>query len=334
MNSINEYNYNLPRAFIAQNPAKKRHESRLLVYNIKKRSIEHRHFFEICDYLQKGDLLVVNETKVVNTKLEGRKETGGSASITIIKKKKNKEYEAFVKCKNPQIGNILLFPNGLNAEITKKIDFHFLLRFNKPIERILKQKGDFTLPGYIHNKKYDRKRYQTVFASKEGSVAAPTAGLHFSKNIIDRLENKGIRFAKICLHIGLGTFAEIRIEDYKKHTMHSEWFEITKETADLINDRKGRLFVVGTTSLRALESASQKNGKIKACAKETNIFIHPGHKFKVKFDGLITNFHLPKTTLLLLVASIVGDKWRDIYEEAVKQKYRFYSFGDAMMILR
>ncbi|MFA5381770.1 MAG: tRNA preQ1(34) S-adenosylmethionine ribosyltransferase-isomerase QueA [Candidatus Micrarchaeia archaeon] len=332
MESINNYYYNLPTELIAQKPLDKRHESRLLIYNKKEDSIEHRHFFELVDYLKKGDILVVNETKVVNTKLIGQKETGGQASITLIKKKNNKEYEAFVKCKNPQIGNKLLFQDGVIAEIASQIDFHFLLKFNQPIEKIIKQKGDFTLPGYIHNENYDRKKYQTVFALKEGSVAAPTAGLHFSSKLIERLEAKGIEIVKICLHVGLGTFAEIREEDYKKHKMHFEWFEIDKKAAEVINKRKGALYVVGTTSLRTLESATLKNGKVKACAKETNLFIYPGYKFNLKFDGLITNFHLPRTSLLLLIASLIGDKWHELYNEAIEQHYRFYSFGDAMFI--
>ncbi len=332
MESINQYYYNLPKELIAQEPSNKRHESRLLIYDLKKKEIEHRNFFELIDYVKKGDIIVVNETKVVNTKLEGRKDTGGQASITLIKKKTPKQYEAFVKCKNPQVGNKLFFQDGVTAEIVSQIDFHFLLKFNQSIEKVLKQKGDFTLPGYIHNEAYDRKRYQTVFASKEGSVAAPTAGLHFSKRLIERLEDKGVQIVTICLHVGLGTFAEIRDEDYTKHKMHSEWFEISKKTADSINKRKGALYVVGTTSLRALESASQKNGKVKACAKETSLFVYPGYKFNLNFDGLITNFHLPRTSLLLLVASLVGDKWHDIYESAIKYKYRFYSFGDAMFI--
>ncbi|MCC7552731.1 tRNA preQ1(34) S-adenosylmethionine ribosyltransferase-isomerase QueA [Candidatus Micrarchaeota archaeon] len=332
MKSINQYYYNLPSELIAQNPVNKRHESRLLIYDFKEGKINHRNFFELIEYLKKGDILVVNETKVVNTKLEGQKESGGHVSITIINKKSSKQYEAFVKCKNPQIGNKLFFQDGVIAEIVSKIDFHFLLNFNQSIEEVLKQKGDFTLPGYIHNESYDRKRYQTVFAFKDGSVAAPTAGLHFSKTLLDRLEEKGINVEKVCLHVGLGTFAEIRDEDYTKYKMHSEWFEISKKTADSINKRKGALYVVGTTSLRALESASQKNGKVKACAKETSLFVYPGYKFNLNFDGLITNFHLPRTSLLLLVASLIGDKWHDIYESAIKYKYRFYSFGDAMFI--
>lgn len=332
MESINQYYYNLPKELIAQEPVSKRHESRLLIYDVKNDFMDHRHFFELVDFLKKGDVLVVNDTKVINTKLEGQKSTGGQVSITLIKKRSSKQYEAFVKCKNPQVGNKLLFADGITAEVTNQIDFHFVLEFNQPIENTLKQKGDFTLPGYIHNENYDRKRYQTVFASKEGSVAAPTAGLHFSNSLIERLEVKGIEIVFICLNVGLGTFAEIRDEDYTKHKMHSEWFEISKQTADVINKRKGKLFVVGTTSLRALESASQKNGKVKACAKETSLFVYPSYKFNLKFDGLITNFHLPRTSLLLLVASLIGDKWHYIYESAIKYKYRFYSFGDAMFI--
>ncbi len=334
MTSMDKYYYNLPKELIAQNPVSKRHESRLLIYDSIKDKIDHRHFFEIIEFVKKGDIIVLNDTKVVHTKLEGQKQTGGSVSITLIKKKNKLEYEAFIKCKNPLVGNKLLFLDGLSAEIIKKIDSHFLLQFNMPIEKVLKQKGDFTLPGYIHNEKYDRKRYQTVFASKEGSVAAPTAGLHFSKKLIERLENKGVKIVYICLHVSLGTFGDIREKDYKKHKMYSEWFEIPKQTADAINKRKGKLYVVGTTSLRALESASQQNGKIKVCAKQTSLFVCPGHKFKLKFDGLITNFHLPRTSLLLLVAAIIGEKWKDLYEEAIKQRYRFYSFGDAMFILK
>ena len=344
MVSIKNFDYSLPKSLIAQEPAMERHGSRLLVYNLKNRDIKHKKFADIIDFLRKGDIVVINDTKVIKTRLHGKKKTGGNAAITIISHKQGRVYEAFVKCKNPIIGTKLLFDEGLAGTIAGKIEDRFLVRFNRSaetVENILEKKGDYTLPGYIKNTEYDRQRYQTVFAEQEGSIAAPTAGLHFSEKLMRALEKKGVRFARVRLHVGIGTFQEIKEDDYTKHEMHEEWVEVPEETAQMINERKGRLgkegklFIVGTTALRALETATDTRGKVHPYNGRTKLFVYPGYKFKLKFDGMITNFHLPRSTLLLLIATIIGngDDWKRIYEEAKKKKYRFYSFGDAMMIL-
>jgi len=333
MHSIKDYDYQLPKELIAQYPIKVRDHSKLLIYNKKTKEMTHHQFTEIINYLTEGDVIVINETKVINTKLIGKKSTGGQASITIIKPVTNTQYEAFVKCKSPKPGTQLIFSNDLSCEIISKSDDHFIINFSSQPDKELNDNGDYTLPGYIHNQAYDRDRYQTVFADKKGSVAAPTAGLHFTPELIKQLENKGIKFAKVCLHVGLGTFAEIRDNDYTKHKMHTEQFEITPDTANIINNRKGKLIVVGTTSLRSLESACNDEGQVIPIKTDTGIFIYPGYKFKLKFNGIITNFHLPKTSLLLLISTIIGNAWKTIYNEAIKEKYRFYSFGDAMLII-
>jgi len=348
MPSIKEFDYNLPKQLIAQEPSKIRHKSRLLVYHCARERlglnergfiehrIEHREFSDIIDYLNKGDVIVINETKVMKTRLYGHKKSGGKVAITIVEKIGSNEYDVFVKCKNPKIGTELIFENGLRGKIINGREERFIVRFNKPIKDIIERKGDYTLPGYIHNKEYDRHRYQTVFANehKEGSIAAPTAGLHFSDELIERLKMKGVVFAKVCLHVGIGTFNEVRATDYTKHKMHVEWVEVPDNVAHMINERKGKLFIVGTTSLRALETATDENGLVHPFKGFTRLFVYPGYRFKLKFDGMITNFHLPRSTLLLLIAGIIGNDWKRVYQEAIKKKYRFYSFGDAMLILR
>jgi len=338
MPCIKDYEYELPKELIAQEPLRNRDESRLLIYHLKDKQIEHKKFKDIIDYFQPGDMIVVNETKVIKTRLFGHKETGGSASITIVKKISKNKYDVFVRAKNPHLGTRIIFDVDGDEELVGEIigtdKERFVIKFNKNVSRILEKNGDYTLPGYIKNLNYDRSRYQTLFAKSEGSIAAPTAGLHFSKNLIDKLKKKGIVFAEICLHISLGTFQEVKVNDYTKHDMHEEWVRITKETAEMINNRKGRLIVVGTTSLRALETATDRNGKIKPFNGFTKLFIYPGYKFRLKFDAMITNFHLPRSTLLLLIASIIGNDWKYVYDEAIKNRYRFYSFGDAMLILK
>lgn len=342
MHSIKEFDYVIPKQLIAQEPAKERHESKLLIYHKKGSKIQHKRFRDIINYLNPGDIIVVNETKVMKTRLYGCKRTGGRAAITVVNKIDDMRHDVFVSCKNPKIGTELIFEGGLKGKIigfTGQQNERFIIEFNKPIHEILESKGDYTLPGYIHNSDYERQRYQTVFAreEKEGSIAAPTAGLHFSKELVRDVENKGVRIAKICLHVGIGTFNEVREDDYTKHRMHKEWVEVTEKTANLINERNkrgGRLFVVGTTTLRALETAAVEGGTVHPFIGPTDLFIRPGYRFKLRFDGMITNFHLPRSTLLLLVATIIGDAWRQVYVEAIRKRYRFYSFGDAMLILK
>lgn len=344
-NNIDNYDYNLPKELIAQQPLDKRDQSKLLVYDKKNHMIEHKKFQHIINYLNKDDIIVINETKVIKTRLYGKKETGGKVAITLIEKIENKKdlkyvYDAFLHCKNPKLGTKLIFDNGLIAEVikTKVNGERFHIKFNNNPKQYLEQDGDYTLPGYIKNTKYKRERYQTQFANKKGSIAAPTAGLHFSQELIKKLEDKGIIFAKVCLHVGIGTFQEVRTQDYTKHKMHEEYIELDKKTANLINNRKGKLIVVGTTSLRTLESIANKKGKLKEYKGKTDLFVYPGYKFNLKFDSMITNFHLPKSTLLLLISTILGKDendnpiWKNIYYEAIKNKYRFYSFGDAMFI--
>ncbi len=337
MPSLNDYMYDLPKELIAQQPSHLREESRLLVYHVNEREVEHRTFRDITEYLEKGDMVVVNNTKVLKTRLVGRKATGGRAAITIVAPLGNRRYDVFVRCKNPNIGTELLFQEGLVGRIVESgiEGERFIIEFNysdEKVKEIIEKHGDYTLPGYIKNYDYDRKRYQTVFAKREGSIAAPTAGLHFSKELIARLKEKGVEFAEVCLHVGIGTFQPITENDYTKHKMHSERVVVDEATARAVNRRRGRLILVGTTTLRALETATDQNGIVHPYNGDTNLFIYPGYRFKLKFDGLITNFHLPGSTLILLVAAIIGDDWKRVYEEAISKRYRFYSFGDAMFI--
>jgi len=337
MPSIKDYDYYLPKELIAQSPAEPRDSSRLLVYHKPTGCIEHRIFRDILDYLRSGDVLVANESRVVKTRLTGRKGSGGRVSITLVDvvDEKKHEYDVFVKGKNPKIGTLLYFSGGLVGEIVDKNETRFVIKFNKDPLPVIERYGDYTLPGYIHNERYDRDRYQTVFANpvRSGSIAAPTAGLHFTQDLLDKLREKGIIFTTTCLHVGIGTFQEVEVDDYTKHKMHSEWVEVDEETANIINNRKGRLFVVGTTSLRALETATDESGMVRPYRGYTDLFIYPGYRFKLSLDGMITNFHLPRSTLLLLVSAIIGDDWKRVYRTAVEKRYRFFSFGDAMLIL-
>lgn len=332
---LSEFKYDLEKERIAQFPSQKRDKSRLFVSRDNK--IEHKKFSDIVDYFEKGDVLVLNHTKVEKAKLIGKKETGANAEIILEKRLENGLYKARVKTNNPKMGNVLVFDKGLKAQIVENDQGECLLRFNlDDPEKIIDEIGQLPLPGYIKRsaKKDDEKRYQTVYAEKKGSLAAPTAGLHFTEEILDMLIKKGVVIAKVCLHVGFGTFLPVRSEDITKHKMHPEYFEINKKNADLINNRVGRLFVVGTTSLRALES-SFKDGKVVSGKGITDIFIYPGYKFKNKIDALITNFHLPGSTLIMLVSAFIGrKKTLSLYEEAKKKDYRFFSYGDCMLLFK
>lgn len=337
MDSLNDFDYTLPKELIAHAPAEKRHQSRLLVYDMRNRNIKHMLFKDIIRYINHGDVFVVNNTKVVKTKLYGKKRSGGKCAITFVSYKGKSVYDVFIQCKNPIVGTRLFFKDGLVGTIVERdIDNkRFLVKFNKEahaVKDILDRTGDYTLPGYIKNNTYERGRYQTLFAKNEGSIAAPTAGLHFSKELIAKLKRKGAHFVEVCLHIGIGTFKEIEDEDYTKHRMHEERVEVPLETARIINEREGKLIVVGTTVLRAVETATDNKGTVRRYNGFTGLFIYPGYRFKLRFDGMITNFHLPKSSLLLLVASIIGKDWKCLYEEAIRHNYKFYSFGDAMFI--
>lgn len=331
---LSDFDYKLEKKFIAQQPIKNRSKSKLLIYNKRINKTKHEIFNNLINYLNKDDVLVINTTKVISSKLIGKKETGSQAEVILLKKIKKNIYESLIDSRKPQINGKIIFNNNYFCTILKKENNIYTIKFNKNISHYLKITGKVPLPSYVKNTKIKNERYQTIYSKKGESFAAPTAGLHFTKSLINKIKKKGIKIAEINLNVGLGTFLPILNEDFKKHRMHEETFEISKKNAEIINNRKGKLFVVGTTSLRALES-SIKKGKIMNCKKSTNIFIYPGYKFKNKIDGLITNFHLPKSSLLLLVSAYIGkNNILKLYDIAKKNKYKFYSFGDSSLLIR
>ncbi len=332
---LSDFDYKLPKDLIAQEPLKDRSSSKLMV--VKDKTIHHKHFKDILGYLEPGDVLVLNETRVEPVRLKGRKVTGAKAEFIVSKKINSNTYQVQIKTHSVKIGGEFLFNHDLKAKVLGCDGMNFIVRFNKDdIEPILRDIGEMPLPTYI--KKHTdntKKEYQTVYAKYSGSIAAPTAGFHFTPELLKKIEKKGIKIAKITLHIGYGTFLPVRTEDIKGHKMHSEWFRITKKAAETINSRRGRLVCVGTTSLRALESAAAEDRMIYAQSKETDIFIYPGHDWRSGVDMLITNFHLPKTTLLMLVSAFTDqDMIKKAYQEAIKEGYRFFSFGDSMLLYR
>ena len=322
-----DFDYSLPKEFIAQKPVSPRDSSKLMVVNSK---IEHKRFYELIDYFKEGDVLVINETKVIPAKLVGRKETGSRAEI-IVEEFEGKICKGYIKTRNPRIGTKLIF-GKYNAEIIDENKGMFTIRFDENIKSVMRSIGRLPTPPYVKRKLDKDSQYQTVYSKKKGSIAAPTAGLHFTKRLLDKIRKKGVKIAKVCLHVDFGTFLPVR--DINQSRLHAEYYEVDKKNADIINKRKGRLFAVGTTSVRALESAA-KNEKVIAGKGKTEIFIKPGYRFKNKIDGMITNFHLPKSTLLMLASAFIGrKKILDAYKIAVEKKYRFFSFGDAMLILK
>ena len=337
---VSEFGYNLPEELIAQTPIEKRDTSRLMVLDRKAQTIEHKVFKDILDYLNPGDVLVRNNTKVIPARLYGKKETGANVEFLLLNQIENDVWECIVRPGNKlHIGTKVIFGDGLlQGEIldtmlggTRKVKFYYNGIFNGILDKI----GLMPLPPYIHEELKEKKRYQTVYAKHEGSAAAPTAGLHFTEELIEKIEKKGIKIVNVTLHVGIGTFRPVKVEKIEEHKMHSEHFYIKKEDANIINNAKKenrRVIAVGTTSCRVLETVSDENGMVKEEEGNTNIFIYPGYKFKC-IDGLITNFHLPESTLLMLVSALAGrDYIMSAYEEAVRQKYRFFSFGDAMFI--
>ena len=338
---LNEFDYNLPEELIAQTPCAKRDHSRLMVLNRKEKTIEHKHFYDIKQYLRKGDTLVFNDTKVMPARLIGhRAKTGGKVEVFLLKRLTNtNQWEILVKPgKKAQLGNIIEFSDELACEVVGHTDFGGRIvefKFDGIFEEILDRLGETPLPPYIHEKLEDKNRYQTVYAREEGSAAAPTAGLHFTKELLEKIKEKGIKIAHVTLHVGLGTFRPVKVENILEHHMHSEYYNVTETAAKMINDTKkngGRIIAVGTTSTRTLESVADENGIIHPGCGNTEIFIYPGYKFKA-IDCLITNFHLPESTLLMLVSALAGKEHiMAAYEEAVKERYRFFSFGDAMFI--
>lgn len=334
-----DYDYDLPQELIAQTPLENRSDSRLMVLNRKKKTIEHKHFSDIVDLLTENDVLVLNDTKVIPARLYGHKEdTGAVIEILLLKDEGNNIWQTLAKPqRRVKIGGILSFGDGrLKARCISKEDMgicRFELLYDGILVEILDALGEMPLPPYIHEKLEQKDRYQTVYAKNPGSAAAPTAGLHFTPELLKRLKNKGVELVYITLHVGLGTFRPVEEDDLTNHVMHSEYYEISKEAADRLNEAKKsgkRIIAVGTTSTRTLESAYD-NG-FKPCCANTSIFIYPGYTFRA-IDAQITNFHLPKSTLIMLVSAFAGREYiLEAYKKAVEEKYRFFSFGDAMLI--
>ena len=335
-----DFDYELPEELIAQTPLEKRDSSRLLVLDKQTGDIEHKHFNEIIDYLNKGDVLVVNNTKVLPARLIGVKEdTNAVIEVLMLKNLGNDTWECLSKpAKRVKVGTIVKFSDELKAECTfigEEGIRNFKFIYTGIFYEILDRLGEMPLPPYIHEKLKDKDRYQTVYAKEIGSAAAPTAGLHFTPDLLDRIKEKGIELEEITLHVGLGTFRPVSVEDVTKHKMHSEFYSMNKKTADVLNKAKKegrRIIAVGTTTTRTLETIMKNNDEFKEISGWTDIFIYPGFKFKA-IDALITNFHLPKSTLVMLVSAFASrDYILNAYKEAVKEKYRFFSFGDAMFI--
>ena len=337
------YNFDLPEELIAQTPIEQRDHSRMLVYDRQAKTITHKHFYDVIDYLNEGDVLVVNNTKVIPARLLGTKvSTGAKAEVFLLKKLEQNKWEVLLKpSKKLKVGTLIRFSDKLECVVEEQFDMgKAYVRFDVKggvFEEVLAEVGTMPLPPYIHKKLEDKDRYQTVYSKIKGSCAAPTAGLHFTPELLEKIRQKGIIVAEVLLHVGLGTFRPVSEDNILKHDMHSEHYEITQETADIINNaRKNghKIVAVGTTSVRVLESvASHNNGELKAEKGDTQIFIYPGYKY-LMVDHLITNFHLPESTLIMLVSAFCGiDETLNFYKVAVQEKYRFFSFGDCCLLL-
>ena len=337
---LSEFYYQLPEELIAQTPISKRDESRLMVLDKKNGDIQHEIFKNIINYLNSGDCLVINNTKVLPARLLGKKETGANVEFVLLNNIEGDIWEAMVRPGNKlHIGTKVIFGDGLlKAEIldvlkdgTRKVKFEYQGIFNEILDRI----GLMPLPPYIHESLKENDRYQTVYAKYNGSAAAPTAGLHFTQELLDKIKSKGVQIANVTLHVGIGTFRPVKEKNIEDHHMHTEHYYIKKEDAEKINNAKKsgkRVIAVGTTSCRTLETVADENGFVKECEGDTSIFIYPGYKFKC-MDALITNFHLPESTLLMLVSALAGkENIMNAYKKAIEEKYRFFSFGDAMFI--
>jgi len=337
-----DFDYHLPESSIAQTPAEPRDSSRLLVLHRDGGNLEHKTFRDVKDYLKTGDLLVVNQTRVIPARIFAKKETGGKVEFLLLRRRDKLTWEALVGGKGLRVGASVQIEDGPQAEIVKILNgSERLIKFSDPIEPFFPKIGNVPLPPYIHEKLSDPERYQTVYSKELGSAAAPTAGLHFTPRLLEVIKANGVKIAYVTLHVGLDTFAPVNEDDPEEHQIHSEWCELSQETADLINTTKqsgGRVIAVGTTSVRTLESATQplkadSQQLIAAFTGPTSLYILPGYQFKV-VDAMITNFHLPKSTLLMLISAFAGrEKILQTYETAIKAGYRFYSFGDAMLIL-
>ncbi|WP_196589752.1 tRNA preQ1(34) S-adenosylmethionine ribosyltransferase-isomerase QueA [Pectinatus cerevisiiphilus] len=338
---LTDFDYELPEELIAQTPCPERDHSRLMVLNRKDESITHAHFFELKKYLKAGDTLVFNNTRVIPARLIGRRDqTGGKVEVFLLRRQEGNQWEVLVKPgRKARVGSIINFGSELSCEIKENTDFGGRIvefSYEGIWEEVLDRLGQTPLPPYIHEKLKDKERYQTVYAKENGSAAAPTAGLHFTKELLAELKDMGVNLEFVTLHVGLGTFRPVNEDNIEDHVMHKEYFHIEKETADRINAaraRGSRIIAVGTTSIRTLESAARDDGFLPAKCGETGIFIYPGYKFKI-VDGIITNFHLPKSTLIMLISAFAGREYvLRAYKTAVQERYRFFSFGDAMLIL-
>ena len=337
-----DFDYNLPESSIAQTPAEPRDSSRLLVLHRYTGTLEHRTFRDVTDYLRDGDLLVLNQTRVIPGRIFARKETGGRVELLLLRRRDSLTWEALVGGKGLRVGRKVRVEDGPEAEIVEILyGSERVIKFTEPIEPYFSKVGNMPLPPYIHEKLSDPERYQTVFAREPGSAAAPTAGLHFTPRLLEELQAKGVKIAYVTLHVGLDTFAPVTEDDPEEHKIHTEWCELPVETADLINQTKqtgGRVIAVGTTSVRTLESAaslqvSVSGNQAAPFIGPTSLFILPGYQYKI-VDAMITNFHLPKSTLLMLVSAFVGRVTiLEAYQTAIREGYRFYSFGDAMLIV-
>ena len=339
---VKDFYYDLPEELIAQDPLEKRDNSRLMVLHRETGELEHKHFYDVIDYLNPGDCLVVNNTKVIPARLMGvKEETGASIEVLLLKRKEEKVWETLVKPgKKARVGARISFGDGLLVgEVIDVVEEgNRLIRFEYDgiFEEILDRLGQMPLPPYITHQLQDKNRYQTVYAKYDGSAAAPTAGLHFTEELLQKIQDKGVRIAKVTLHVGLGTFRPVKEENVLDHHMHSEFYIVDEEAAKIINETKangGRVISVGTTSTRTLETVAEPDGHIPVKSGWTDIFIYPGYRFKA-VDCLITNFHLPESTLIMLVSALADrETILHAYETAVEEKYRFFSFGDAMLIL-
>lgn len=345
--NISEFDYELPENLIAQMPADKRENSKMLVLDKTTQTIEHKHFFDITDYIDKNCVLVLNNTKVIPARLYGTKDTGAKIEVFLLEAKEGKFWSCLIKpSKRVKPDTIITISDELKIRAVKRLEdageWLVELYYEGDLFEILNKVGNIPLPPYIERKlqteelkQFDINRYQTVYAKDEGSVAAPTAGLHFTQEILKKLKNKGVEITYVTLNVGLGTFRPVKCENILDHKMHSETFQITQEAADIINNAKvqgKKIIAVGTTTVRTLETAYKKYGCIKACQDHSELFIYPPYEFKV-IDNLITNFHLPKSTLLMLVSALAGkDFIFNAYQEAIKNEYRFFSYGDCMLI--
>ena len=339
--NVKDFYYDLPQELIAQDPLEDRSSSRLLVLDKETGEMEHKVFRDILSYLKKGDCLVINDTKVIPARLIGRKEgTDAHIEILLLKRRENDIWETLVKPgKKAKVGTVIQFGDGLLTgtvvDIVEEGNRLIQFEYEGIWEEVLDRLGEMPLPPYITHKLQDKNRYQTVYAKYEGSAAAPTAGLHFTKELLAEIEQSGVDIAYVTLHVGLGTFRPVKEDNILDHHMHSEYYQVSSEAAEKINRAKQsghRVICVGTTSCRTVESAADENGLLHECCDNTEIFIYPGYRFKV-LDGLITNFHLPESTLIMLVSALAGrEQVLAAYQEAVKERYRFFSFGDAMFI--